>query len=104
MKYIITENQMDRAVLKYLNTKYGDLKPYERDDHPNEILYVKDGEVIFDYDKKNGDCGISYDHIWSVLESFFGLKNKEIEDITKQWVEEQYNLSVRKTLWYYYHL
>ena len=88
---------MDRAVLKYLNTIYGDLTPFETDKHPNFIFFMKDGEVIFDYNKKNGKVYISYDRIWSFLESFFGLKYEEIQDLTKEWVEEHYKLSVTTT-------
>ena len=97
MKYIITESQMDRAVLKYLNTIYGDLVPFETDKDPNFIFFMKDGEVIFDYNKKSGKVYISYDHIWSFLESFFGLKYTEIQDLTKEWVEEHYKLRVTTT-------
>ena len=88
---------MDRAVLKYLNSEYGDLTPYKTDKYPDFIFFMKDGEVIFEYNIKNGVVYISYDHIWSLLESFFGLKYEEIQDITKQWVEEHYKLDVETT-------
>jgi hypothetical protein len=97
MKYIITESQMDRAVLKYLNSEYGDLEPYETDKHPNHIFFMKDGEVIFNYNKKNGVVIFSYDKIWSFLKSFFGLEYEEIQDLTKEWVEEHYKLGVSTT-------
>ena len=97
MKYVITENQLNRAALRFLNTEYGNLEPYETDEHPNFIYFMKDGEVIFEYNKKNGYVYISYDKIWSFLDSFFGLEYEEIQDITKQWVEEHYNLSVTTT-------
>jgi hypothetical protein len=92
---------MDRAVLKYLNTIYGDLTPFETDKDPNFIFFMKDGEVIFDYNKKNGKVYISYDRIWSFLESFFGLEYEEIQDLTKEWVEEHYKLSVTTTYYFY---
>jgi hypothetical protein len=88
---------MDRAVLKYLNTIYGDLVPFETDKYPDYIFFMKDGEIIFDYNKKNGYVGISYIHIWSFLDSFFGLEYKEIQDLTKEWVEEHYKLRVAAT-------
>ena len=87
---------MNRAVLKYLNTQYGDLKPYKTDREPNHIFFMKDDEVIFDYNKKNKDVYISY-NIWSFLESFFGLEYKEIQYLTKEWVEEHYKLRVKTT-------
>ena len=52
---------MDRAVLKYLNSEYGNLTPYETDEYPDKIFFMKDGELIFDYDKKNGIVFISYE-------------------------------------------
>ncbi len=98
MKYIITESQMDRAVIKWLNLEYGDLEPFEIEKNPYYIFFMKDGEVVFDYNKKNGYVGISYDNIWSFLSSFFGLEYKEIQDITKEWVEEHYKLGVTTTI------
>jgi hypothetical protein len=58
---------------------------------------MKDDKFIFYYNKKNGYVGISYDKIWSFLESFFGLEYKEIQDLTKEWVEEHYKLGVTTT-------
>jgi hypothetical protein len=97
MKYIITENQLNRAALRFLNTEYGDLVPYETDKFPDYIFFTKDGEVIFDYNKKNGYVAISHNKIWSFLESFFGLEYEEIRDIITQWVEEHYKLRVTTT-------
>lgn len=97
MKYIITESQKNRGILKYLNTEYGDLKPYKTDEYPNHIFFMKDGEVMFDYNEKNGVAHVSYTHIWSFLKSFFELNNEEIEDLTKAWVEEHYKLEVTTT-------
>ena len=88
---------MNRAVLKYLNTQYGDLKPYETDEFPNYIFFMKDGKVIFDYHKKNGNVYFTYEYIWELLESFFGLEFEEIKELTKEWVEEHYNLNVTKS-------
>jgi hypothetical protein len=102
MKYIITENQLNRAALRFLNTEYGDLVPYETDKFPVYIFFMKDGEVIFDYNKKNGYVAISHNKIWSFLESFFGLEYEEIRDIITQWVEEHYKLRVTTTVPYYF--
>ena len=88
---------MDRAVLKYLNSEYGDLEPYETDRRPEYIFFMKDGELIFDYNKESGVVYISYDKIWSFLKSFFGLEYEEIQDLTKEWVEEHYKLDVTTT-------
>jgi len=88
---------MDRAVFKWLNSEFGDLTPYETEERTNYIFFMKDGEVVFDYDKKYGNVYISDDKIWSFLGNFFGLEYEEIQDITKEWVEEHYKLGVTKT-------
>ncbi len=88
-----TESQMNRAVLKYINSEYGDLEPYETDEFPDYIFFMKDGKVIFEYHKKNGNVYFA-EYIWELLESFFGLEFEEIKELTKEWVEEHYNLNV----------
>jgi len=97
MKVLITESKRDHIVIKWLNNNYGDLAPYETDKFPDYIFYMKNGEVIFQYNKEAGVAHISYDKIWSFLESFFGLKYEEIEDLTKQWVERYYESDVTTT-------
>ena len=97
MKVKITENKRNRVIIKWLNSEYGDLTPFETEYHPSYIFFMKDGEVVFDYNKKNGVVIISYDKIWSFLESFFGLEYEEIQDLTKEWVEEHYKLGVTAT-------
>ena len=98
MKYIITESQIDRFVSKWLNSEYGDLTPFETEKHPDYIFFMKDGEVVFDYNKKNEVVHISYEKIWSFLKNFFGLEYEEIQDLTKEWVEEYYKLVVTTTI------
>jgi hypothetical protein len=95
MKYIITESQMDRAVLKYLNTEFGDLEPYKNKKHPNRILFVKDGEVIFEYFIEVGSVFISYRKVWAFLQRFFLLDDMEVGNTLRQWMSEYYNLDVR---------
>ena len=97
MKLIITENKRNRVIIKWLNSEFGDLTPFETEKYRNYIFFMKEGEVVFDYNKKVGIVYISYDKIWSFLENFFELEYEEIQDITKQWVEEHYKLRVTTT-------
>lgn len=97
MKYIITESQLESAVIKWLNSKYGDLTPFEMEKYPYYIFFMEDDEVIFEYNKTSGITSISYDNIWSILSNFFGLEDKEIQDITKEWIESRYKLWVTNT-------
>jgi hypothetical protein len=97
MKYIITESQKDSAIIRWLNSEYGDLTPIEMEEYSNYIIFMKDDKVIFEYNKRSGVVSISYDNIWSILSNFFGLEDKEIEEITKEWVESRYKLWVKNT-------
>jgi len=101
MKIIITENKLNDIVFKWLNKGYGDLKPYETNQYPDYIFFIKDKEIIFDYNKKNGLSYISYDNIWSFLENMFGMEYEQIQEVTKLWLEEHYNLRVITTFTWY---
>ena len=90
-------NKINDITKKWLTDNYGNLERYETDKFPNHILYIGDGEVIFDYNQKNGYCHISYKEIWSFLSLVFQLEYEEIQDITKEWVEEHYKLRVTTT-------
>ena len=91
-------DKLKDIVLNYLNKEYSRLIPYETDGYPNFIFFMKDGKFIFDYNTKHNSVHISYVHIWSFLSSIFGLNFKEIQDLTKEWVEEQFKLDVTTTI------
>ena len=44
------------------------------------------------YDRKNRCVYINYYEIWSVLKEHFGLNKTEIQELTKIWLDEVYNL------------
>jgi uncharacterized protein YegL len=91
-------DKLKHIALNYLNKEYSGLVRYETDKWKDYIFFMKDGKTIYEYNKKNGEVYISYEHIWSFLESFFGLEYEEIQDLTKEWVEEQFKLDVTTTV------
>jgi len=97
MKIIITENKLNDVAIKWMNMRFGDLTPYETDRYPDNVFFMKDKQVIFDYNKKNGRVYISYYNIWSLLEDVFGMEYEQIQEVTKLWLEEHYNLRVTTT-------
>ena len=97
MKIIITESKREKAAINWLNNNYGDLEPYETEEHPDHVIYLEGKKIIFDYNKKNGYVYVNYEEIWSFFESFFGMEYEQIRDLTKVWVEESYNLRVTTT-------
>ena len=90
-------DKLKHKIINYLNKEYSGLIRYETDRWKDYIFFMKDGKTIYEYNKKNGKVYISYEHIWSFLSSFFGLKYTEIQDLTKEWVEKQFKLSVTTT-------
>ena len=92
----MTDN-LKHKIIQYLNSEYGDLEQFEMEEYPDYIFFMKNGKTIFDYNPKNGYVIISYVQIWSFLESFFGLEHEEVQDLTKEWVEEHYKLRVTTT-------
>ena len=90
-------DKLKHIALNYLNKEYSGLVRYETNRWKDYIFFMKDDKVIFEYNKENGEVYISYEHIWSFLSSFFGLRYTEIQDLTKEWVEEQFKLSVTTT-------
>jgi hypothetical protein len=97
MKFIITENKLYETAIKWLNKNYGDLTPYETEESMEYISYMKNDELIFDYNKKKGVVYVSYDKIWSFLENFFSMEYEQIQEVTKLWMEEHYKLRVTTT-------
>jgi hypothetical protein len=81
-----------KIILKWLNKEFGNLTSVVRD---NKTFYVdKDGLHLFVYyqDEKNGWIWISYKKIWLFLESVFSMKDLEIKELLKAWLEDTYNL------------
>ena len=85
MKINITKTQRARLVKDWLNVMFYDVEI-------QDSYYVKDGKKIAFQDKKNKEFWFDYDTIWSFLESMFSLKYKEVQSITKDWVDETLNL------------
>ena len=97
MKIIITENRLEQVAINWLNKNYGDLEEFETDKYPDFIFYRKGDKIIFDYNIRSETVHVSYDEIWSFFESYFGMEYEQIQDLTKVWVEERYNLRVTTT-------
>ena len=52
MKLIINESKLEKITIHWLNENFGDLTPFETDQYPNHIFYMKNGKVV------NTLCGI----------------------------------------------
>ena len=97
MNIIITENKLHDVVIKFLNKEFGDLRSYKTDKYPGYVFYMKGNDILFEYNKKNGIINIDYKRIWSLLDRVFGMEYEQIQEVTKKWLEEHYNLRVTTT-------
>ena len=86
-------------IIKWLNKEFGNLTEVVKGD---KIFYVdKDGLPLFMYyqDEKNDCVYVNYDRIWQLLQSIFGIKYEQIQDILRIWLEETYNFKRCEPLW-----
>ena len=91
-------DKVKHTIIKWLNSEYGDLEPFESEKYPDYIFFMKNGESVLEYNKENGVVYVSYNKIWSFFKSYFELKYVEIQGLTKEWVEEHYKLRVTTTM------
>jgi hypothetical protein len=92
MKYIITENKMERVIIHFLNTGWGDLTEYRTDEYPDSIFYIRDGEIYMEQDLENKNLWVDYDTIWKDLREWFSLEYEDIQQVITKWVGEAYNI------------
>jgi len=125
MKIIITENKLEK-VLKQSGTKktiellggwenfckvfniespmdflhlFDDLEEVQSEKKEYLTLFrYKKGHNLMGYDRKSKEVYIDYDEIWSFLEDKFELNYSEIQELTKKWLGEVYNLRGITTL------
>ena len=78
--------------IDFLNL-FNDLESVQSEEYGDYMLYrYKKRHNFMIYDRKNGYVYINYDEIWSVLEDKFGLNYGEIQELTRVWLDEVYNL------------
>jgi len=94
MKIIITESRLERLAINWLKDNYGDLKSFKTEKYPCCIYYLKNKKVILEYNKKDKDVFIDYE-ISSFLKYMLSMDSPEIQELTKKWLKERYNLKIR---------
>ena len=81
-----------KTPIDFLNI-FTDLDVVQSEENPDWELYrYEKGNNMMIYDRKNDYVFIDYHKIWSFLEKVFGLNYSEIQQLTKEWLSEVYNL------------
>ena len=89
-KDIVVDDEKEQFFIdKFVNCKIKiDHKKY-----PNEIYFFDQSDkYLGEYDSKNMEFWISYNNIWSFLESNYNLNYNQVKDLTQAWVEEHFKL------------
>ena len=94
MKFIITENKLEKVVLAWMNKNFNpnQLEIVKSENYPNSIFFKKNGVFVMEQDKTYQDFYFDYDNIWSFFESFFGMKYQQTQQVLTKWLEETLKL------------
>lgn len=93
MRHLLTEKFYNQNPKRWFRSILKSTE--ELPEHPvyvNSIFYKIDDEVVFEFNKKNGDFYIKISAIWSVFKEHFKLNFDEIQQLTKGILEEHYKL------------
>jgi hypothetical protein len=97
MKVIITENRIYNIAKKELTKKFGDLILFKDEKFPNRVFYIDEQQkVYFDNNKIDDNVRINYHIFGPFLEDIFQFEYEQILQVTKEWLEEHYNLEINK--------
>jgi hypothetical protein len=78
--------------MEFLNL-FNDLNVVQSEQESYLVLYCYEkGNNLMVYDRDINEISISHDVIWLFLKKGFGLKWDEIQNLTKEWLGEVYNL------------
>jgi hypothetical protein len=95
MKYIITENRLNKVIFNYLDSKLSGLERNKGMHYdiifgfPNEDY----GVLVWE---KPGVLGIDY-KIIDEISYYFGMEDSDAQKIISEWVQNRYNLEVIHT-------
>ena len=65
----------------------------DKKEYPNWIYYFnKENKIIFEYNKNNGYFWCNYKLYWSIFYIKFGFNWQQVRDLTKDMVENHFNL------------
>ena len=94
MKYIITENKLNKVALSWMNQNFSSdqLEIVKSEEYPNSVFFRKNGKVVMEQDKENKWFYFGYEEIWLFFESFFVMEFKQIQEVLRYWLEKTFKL------------
>ncbi len=92
MKYIITENRLNKVIFNYLDTKLSGLERKKGKYYEIIFKFPKEEYGVLGW-KKPRNLYISYELV-DEISHYFEMEGSDIEKIIGKWVEDRYNLKV----------
>ena len=87
---------------KWLQALLDKLAPVHSETYENRMVYRLDGNAVmridFDFRHNTGDLLIANSKIWLVLKNEFNLRERQIEDLTKDIIGRQYNVRIIRSM------
>jgi len=100
MKYVITENQLDKFISKYIGGFFGGLSEIDSPRVHLKHFVNQDNKVIFYYSTDSGNLYIEIpglkEHIVNHLENVFDLGWVRSKTIIEKWFLDNYGIEVHK--------
>ena len=96
MKYIITENKLEKTVIHFLNKGYGNLT-INGEIRPNTIFFVDGKNVLMVYDIRNSRLWVD-NSLYETLLEWFNLGYRKTKDIIEKWAFEKYGIKSDKEI------
>lgn len=86
----------DNNPLEFLNL-FDDLKTHNHENQKHVFYLNENDKVIMVYNTEKNEMNFMYDKIWYPLDAGFRIPYKDIQELTKNWLEDIYDLSVNNT-------
>jgi len=100
MKYIITENRLEKVVFKYLDEKLNGIDLVKG--KISDIVFAFPGEkvgllAVRKYDKKGDNYLYIYLPFFEEIRTMFSMKEGDVLEVIGKYVESRYNMTVDYT-------
>jgi hypothetical protein len=98
MKYIITEDRLNKLVKRYLNT----LNFRQEDSYGSNFVIYLDESSVLKYREEHTGFSILYTEYSFVrsIENFFGMNSEEAVNAILDWVSETYGVTPKTWTWF----
>ena len=95
MKYIITENRLNKVIFNYLDMNLSGIEQ-KKGKYYDVIFKLLNEEYGILGWENSGQLGIYY-KIINNISNLFGMNESDSEEVIGMWVEDRYNLKVINT-------